>query len=146
MTSFVTLFLARFDPRTYELTYCNAGHNPPLLRSRANGEELLSWLRPTGAAIGLVEEFQFGTESVTLEPRDVLVLYTDGIIEAMDPQGEEFGQDRLAELVRQGAHWPAQELVWHVRHRLQEFIQGEAFADDITLIVCKVNETQAAGM
>lgn len=146
MTSFVTLFLARFDPRTYELTYCNAGHNPPLLRTQSNGNDLLFWLRPTGAAIGLVEEFQFETETVTLEPGDVLALYTDGIIEAMDPQGEEFGQDRLAELVREGAHWSPQELVWSVRQRLQEFTQGQPFADDTTLIVCKVNETQTVEM
>lgn len=144
MTSFVTLFLARFDPRTYDLTYCNAGHNPPLLRTRSSGKERLSWLRPTGAAIGLVEEFRFGTETVNLVPGDVLVLYTDGITEAMDPQGEEFGQDRLVELVRSGSDWPAQELVQNVRYRLQEFTQGQPFADDITLIVCKVNQTDKA--
>ena len=145
MTSFVTLFLAHFDPQTYVLTYCSAGHNPPLLYSRSSGKEQISWLRPTGAAIGLVEEFQFGAETVNLVPGDILVLYTDGITEAMDPQGEEFGQGRLAELVRQGTHRPAQELVRNVRQRLQEFTQGEPFADDTTLIVCKVNGTNRVG-
>jgi sigma-B regulation protein RsbU (phosphoserine phosphatase) len=146
MTSFVTLFLGRFDPQTYALTYCSAGHNPPLLYSRSNGKEQISWLRPTGAAIGLVEEFQFGTETVLLVPGDVLVLYTDGITEAMDPQGEEFGQDRLAELVRHGSHRSAQELVWNVRQRLQAFTRGQPFADDITLIICRVNESDRAGI
>lgn len=138
MTSFVTLFLARFDSATNGLTYSNAGHNPPLLHTQRNGEELLSWLPPTGAAIGLVEEFQFEAETVNLLPGDVLVLYTDGITEAMDPQGEEFGRERLAELVRQGSGWTAQELVWNVRQRLQEFTQGQPLADDTTLIVGKV--------
>ncbi len=142
MTSFVTLFLARFDSQTHDLTYCNAGHNPPLLRTRSNGQELLSWLSPTGAAIGLAEEFQFGTETVNLAPGDVLVLYTDGIIEAMNPKGEDFGQERLAELVRNGADWSAQELVWNVRTQLQEFTQGQPLADDTTIIVCRINETE----
>jgi sigma-B regulation protein RsbU (phosphoserine phosphatase) len=139
MVSFVTLFLARFDSATSELTYCNAGHNPPLHRTQRNGEELLSWLPPTGAAIGLVEEFQYGAETVNLLPGDVLLLYTDGITEAMDPRGEAFGRERLAELVRQGPDWTAQELVWNVRHGLQEFTQGRPLADDTTLIVCKVD-------
>jgi sigma-B regulation protein RsbU (phosphoserine phosphatase) len=141
MTSFVTLFLGRFDPQTYTLTYCSAGHNPPLLYRRSGEQEQLSWLRPTGAAIGLVEEFQFGTETVNLLPGDILVLYTDGITEAMDLQGEEFGQGRLVELVRQGSHWGAQELVSSLRQRLQEFTQGQPFADDTTLIICRVSET-----
>jgi sigma-B regulation protein RsbU (phosphoserine phosphatase) len=137
MTSFVSLFLARFDPQTRELAYCNAGHNPPLLHTQSNGRTLLSWLHPTGAAIGLVEGFQFGTETVTLAPGDVLVLYTDGVTEAMDLQLEEFGRERLAELVRRGAHQSAQELVRDVRVGLQEFTQGEPLADDTTLVVCK---------
>jgi sigma-B regulation protein RsbU (phosphoserine phosphatase) len=139
MTSFVSLFLARFDPQTYNLTYCNAGHNPPLLRTRSNGAEVFSWLHPTGAAIGLVEGAQFGTEKVRLAPGDVLVLYTDGITEAMNPQGEEFGQERLVELVRYGRYGSAQELIWIVRHGLHEFTSGQPLADDTTLIVCQVN-------
>jgi sigma-B regulation protein RsbU (phosphoserine phosphatase) len=139
MTSFVSLFLARFDPQTYDLTYCNAGHNPPLLWTRSNGADVLSWLHPTGAAIGLVEGAQFGSETVKLAPGDRLVLYTDGITEAMNPQGEEFGEARLAELVRYGLYGSAQELIWIVRQQLQEFTQGQPLADDTTMIVCQVN-------
>jgi len=139
LTKFVTLFLARFDSQTPTLTYCNAGHNPPLLfRARSNGKEPLSWLGPTGAAIGLVEEFPFGAETVTLEPGDILMLYTDGVTEAINPQEEEFGQERLAELVRQNSDRPAQELIRAVRHRLQEFSNGQPLADDITIVACKI--------
>ncbi len=144
MTSFVTLFLARFDPQTYELTYSNAGHNPPLHLARSSDNEILSWLRPTGAAIGLVEEFQFEAERVKLVPGDVLLLYTDGVTEAMNPKGEQFGPQRLADLVRQGPHGSAQELVRNLRIRLQEFTQGQPVADDTTIIACKVNETGEA--
>ncbi len=138
LTKFVTLFLARFDSQTHSLTYCNAGHNPPLLfRARSNGKEPFSWLRPTGAAIGLVEEFQFEAETVTLAPGDILLLYTDGVTEAMNPQEEEFGQERLAELVRQDSNRSAQKLVGAVRHRLQAFTHGQAPADDTTIVACK---------
>jgi sigma-B regulation protein RsbU (phosphoserine phosphatase) len=142
MTSFVTLFLARFDSETYDLTYCNAGHNPPLLRTRTNGNEELSWLRPTGAAIGLAEGFLFGSETVNLTPGGVLLFYTDGITEAMNPQGELFGQDRLVELLRQGSHQSAQELVRNTRYQLQDFAHGRPFSDDTTIIVCKVDEAK----
>jgi sigma-B regulation protein RsbU (phosphoserine phosphatase) len=141
MTSFVTLFLARFDSQINILTYCNAGHNPPLLfRTQSSGKEPLSWLSPTGAAIGLVDEFQFGTETVTLAPGDVLLLYTDGVTEAMNPQEEEFGQERLAKLVRRGSQWSAQELVREVRHHLQEFTHGQPPADDTTMIAWRTKE------
>ena len=141
LAKFVTLFLARFDSPTHSLTYCNAGHNPPLLfRAQPNGKEPFSYLRPTGAAIGLVEEFQFGTETVTLRPGDILLLYTDGLTEAINPHEEEFGQERLVELVRDGSHWSAQELVREVRHRLQEFTHGQPLADDTTIVVCKTKE------
>jgi sigma-B regulation protein RsbU (phosphoserine phosphatase) len=139
MTSFVSLFLARYDPQTYELTYSNAGHNPPLLRTRSSGPELFSWLHPTGAAIGLVEGAQFGTETVKLASGDVLVLYTDGLTEATNLQGEEFGQERLVELVRYGRYRSAQELVRIVRQGLHEFAHGQPLADDTTLIVCQVS-------
>lgn len=138
LTKFVTLFLARFEAQTNELTYCNAGHNPPLLyRSRPNGQDRLFYLRPTGAAIGLVEDFQFEAETVTLMPGDILLLYTDGVTEAMNPDDEEFGQERLVELVRSGAHWSAQELVRQVRHRLQAFTHGQPPADDTTIVAGK---------
>jgi len=141
MISFVTLFLARFDSQTHTLTYCNAGHNPPLLCTASKDGEQISWLRPTGAAIGLVEEFQFEAKTVHLAPGDVLLLYTDGIVEAMDRKGEAFGQDRLVELVRHGSHWSVQELVRYVRHHLHVFTEGRPLADDATIIVCKADET-----
>jgi sigma-B regulation protein RsbU (phosphoserine phosphatase) len=140
LTSFVTLFVARFDPQTQRLIYCNAGHNPPLLfRPRPNGGAPLAWLNPTGAAIGLVEEFHFEEESISLVPDDMLLLYTDGVTEAINPQEEEFGQERLAELVRQGASGSTQELIQVVRQGLQEFTHGQPPLDDTTMVAGKRN-------
>jgi sigma-B regulation protein RsbU (phosphoserine phosphatase) len=139
LTTFVTLFLGRFDQATRTLTYCNAGHNPPLvLHTSANNGRSPAWLQPTGAAIGLIEEAQFRMETVTLSPGDILLLYTDGVTEAINRREEEFGRERLAEFARQSSHLPARDLVGEVRRLLQEFTDGQPLADDTTIIACKM--------
>lgn len=138
-TTFVTLFLARFDHRTRTLAYCNAGHNPPLLfRMEDGGRDRAVWLRPTGPAVGLVEEFQIAAEEIALAPGDILLLYTDGVTEVVNPQIEEFGTDRLAALVRRESHASAKELMRALRDALEEFADGQPLADDVTIIACKV--------
>jgi sigma-B regulation protein RsbU (phosphoserine phosphatase) len=139
LSNFVTFFLGRFEPETRRLTYCNAGHNPPLLyHPQQNGRESISWLQPTGAAIGLVDDFQFGLETVTLAPGDILLLYTDGVTEAFSPQEEEFGSERLAEVISQASALSAPDIMGEVRRRLQQFTNGRPLADDTTLVVCKI--------
>lgn len=141
MTSFVTLFLAHYDPATYRLTYSSAGHNPPLLlRPRPNGKERLAWLDPTGAAIGLVEETDFATEAVTLSPGDLLFLYTDGVSEAINLQREEFGTERLAHILQQAPNRSAQRLVQNVRAGLEAFTDGQQLGDDTTIVALKMRE------
>lgn len=99
-TTFVTLFLGAFDPTTKTFTYCNAGHNPPLvLRIHRSGELSRIWLNPKGPALGLVEEPEFGEGTVTLQDGDLLTMYTDGITEAMNHHDETFGNERLARLL-----------------------------------------------
>ena len=139
LTKFVTMFLGRFDPRTYTLTYSNAGHNPPLLfHQEANSGEPVCWLMPTGPAIGLVEEFRVEEQTVTLRPGDILLLYTDGVTEAMNLEEEEFGTERLAAFLRQSANLSPAELVRELRTRLRDFTNGQPLADDTTVVVCKV--------
>lgn len=136
-TTFVTIFFAKLDPQSRVLNYSSAGHNPPLLYHHATNE--IAWLKPTGAAIGLVDDAHPRMESVSLTKGDTLLLYTDGIIEALNPDGnEQFGYDRLAEIVQQQDGLPANELVQKIRQALNDFTQGNVLADDITLIVCKV--------
>ncbi|MEJ2752589.1 MAG: SpoIIE family protein phosphatase [Chloroflexota bacterium] len=135
MTNFVSLFLGHFDPQTKRLSYSSAGHNPPLLyRPGAGGDEPSTWLRPTGAAIGLVEGATFGKKVALLEPDTILLLYTDGVTEAMNEKGEEFGQQRLAAAVQQNSSLPIQELVRNLRLRLQDFSGGRPLADDTTIV------------
>jgi len=141
LIQFVTLFLGRFNHETRTLDYCNAGHNPPLLlRQPASRGEQVVWLEPTGAAIGLVEQFQFATATVTLSPGDILVLYTDGVTEAMNPQQEQFGTERLVEFVRHESSRPAQDLLRELRRLLQEFTHDQPPRDDTTVLVLKAQK------
>jgi phosphoserine phosphatase RsbU/P len=136
-TTFVTIFFAKFDPRTRVLTYANAGHNSAYVhRASANGE---TWLHPTGPAIGLMEGFLLRAEEVTLEPGDTLLLYTDGVTEASDPQGIEFGEDKLADVVQQNPGSSVEDLIQKVLRALKDHSQGSPLVDDVTLVACKLN-------
>jgi sigma-B regulation protein RsbU (phosphoserine phosphatase) len=135
-TNFVTLFLAAYDPATGMLTFSNAGHNPPLLFHAHN--RAFEWLRPTGPAVGLVEDMAFYETSLQLRPGDVLLLYTDGVTEARGVDDEEFGEGRLLEAVGRSAGQSAGEILHSVRDDLFDFLQKETPLDDITLVVYKI--------
>jgi len=137
-STFVTVFFARLDPKTKLLSYANAGHNPPLIYRPSTNEMI--WLKPTGAAVGLMEYFNVRPASVQLMAGDIVILYTDGITEAINPLGnEQFGFDRLAEVIRRNQNLPAEGLSNKVRQALSEFTRASLPADDITLIVSRVN-------
>ncbi len=135
-TTFVTVFLARFDPATGILNYVNAGHNPPVFFSKRSGET--SWLMPTVSAVGLMEDYHARIASVTLSKDDVLLLYTDGITESINPQQKQFGQARLSELIRQNADLSAPDLIQTVRQSMSAFGENQRPADDVTLITLKM--------
>lgn len=136
-STFVTVFLARFDPSTLCLTYVNAGHNPPILHRR--GSEDIHWLKPTAPAVGLVEEFHPRTETVTFTPGDSLLLYTDGITEVLDTSNNQFGQEKLAELFRQNADLRAPDILQVVRRSVSSFGENKPLADDVTMVALKVS-------
>lgn len=135
-TTFVTIFFGKIDPRTKTLTYANAGHNPAFLyrHARKQGE----WLQPTGAAIGLMEQFNLQSRDVELESHDILLLYTDGITEAINPQYQDYGMERLAEVIQQNEELPAEGLIQKILEALNSFIEGKPLEDDTTLVVYKV--------
>jgi sigma-B regulation protein RsbU (phosphoserine phosphatase) len=137
--TFVTFFMGAFDASTKTLAFCNAGHQPPLVlhKSRSNGDSV-DMLLPTGAAIGLIEEAEFGEKTIQLQEEDLLVLYTDGVTEAVNRQNHEFGRERLATLSRQLNSKPTQQVVQEIRQGLGKFSEGKPFADDITIVVCRV--------
>ena len=95
-------------------------------------------LRPTGAAIGLVEEAEFAEKTIELQEEDLLVLYTDGVTEVVDPQNQEFGRERLIKLSQQANNTPVKEVVQLIRRGLDEFSEGKPLADDTTIVICKI--------
>ena len=136
LTTFVTLFIGQYDPDRRLLTYANAGHNPPLLFHPAEISSL-TWLSPTGAAVGVMEEYTLRSEQVALQADDILLLYTDGVTELANPAWEFFGPGRLADLVAANAGLSAQDLVSVLRRGLGEFNTGASPADDVTIVAAK---------
>ncbi len=132
---FVTLFLARYDENTRALTYCNAGHNPPLVH-RANGS--IEALLPTGAAIGLIEQTDFSQGTIILYPGDRLLLYTDGVVESMDADEQLFGQERLETLLRETSGSSSRNMIGSLKEQLQRFSGETVPGDDTTIIVVSV--------
>ncbi len=134
-TTFVTLFLGAYDATTHSLTYSNAGHNPPLIyRAGEDGRGKILCLRPTAPAIGLLEDPPFREETAWLVPGDLLLFYTDGVPEAFNDQDEQYGMERLEDFVRRNVDASPKGLIRGLQRDLLEFIHGERFADDITLI------------
>lgn len=97
---FATLFLAVLSPDGCGFRYASAGHNPPLLL-RADGRA--QWLKPAGTPLGMIPEMTYPVFPVTMEPGDVMVAYTDGVTEALSPDGTEFGETGLEAVVRSAA-------------------------------------------
>lgn len=136
LTTFITIFLAQYDPEQRSLRYANAGHNPPLLY-RPGALPSLTWLAPTGAAVGVMEEYTLRSETIALQPDDILLLYTDGVTELASPTREFFGPDRLADLVAGNSGLSAQELVSSMRKGLAVFSASASPADDVTIVAAK---------
>jgi sigma-B regulation protein RsbU (phosphoserine phosphatase) len=130
---YATLFLAVYDDSSRQLEYANCGHNPPLL-FRANGA--VEHLDPTASVIGLFPHWECTTQTITLQPKDVLIIYTDGVTEANDADGNEFGETRLREVVRSSLAAAPAELLVAIQGAVQRFSAGEQF-DDLTLVVAR---------
>jgi sigma-B regulation protein RsbU (phosphoserine phosphatase) len=137
-TTFVTVFLARFDPVNLELTYVNAGHNPPAVHRGARNE--IHWLKPTAPAVGLAELFHPRIESVTLSKGDSVLLYTDGVTEVLNVAGDEqFGPERLAELLLQSSALAAPDILQTMYQRASAFGNSRSLADDVTMVALKIS-------
>jgi serine phosphatase RsbU (regulator of sigma subunit) len=115
------------------IVYGNAGHHPPFL-VRGQDAGTTEALRPTGAAIGLVEGANFTESAVDLAPGDTLVFYTDGVVEARDRSGDEFGDEALARYAAENRLKPPAVFVRGLRQQLQDFTAGRTLADDTTIV------------
>ena len=131
---FVTVFYAVLDPVTGQMVYTNAGHNPPLLvRANAQVENLYC----KGIALGVLEEIRLNQKETCLVPGDTLVLYTDGVTEAINADDKEFGVDRLAEVAIAHRHEPAADILVHIDKAITTFVGGQAQFDDVTMVTVR---------
>ncbi len=129
---FATLFCGVLDVTSATLTFCNCGHNPPLLLR--SGETTFESLRACGPPFGLLDEVAYPAQTVALARGDLLLLYTDGITEAENLQSEQFGTKRLEEAILQERGQLARKVVERVIERVTEFANGAPQSDDITCI------------
>jgi serine phosphatase RsbU (regulator of sigma subunit) len=136
---FITLFYAELDPQTGGLAFINAGHNPPLIVHAAGTTENLA---SGGLPLGIRPNADYREGRTNLQPSDVLVIYSDGVSEAVSPQGEEFGTQRLYDVVSRNLDASAAGIRDRIEAALTKWAQGTPAADDITLVIVK---RQAAG-
>lgn len=134
---YVTFFYATFDQATQLLTYVNAGHNPPLyLQADSNSE--FRQLTSGGLVAGAFEHAAYEQETVQMKPNDLLFLYTDGLSEALNVQGEEFGANRIMDTLRSIATLSAEQIRDVVARRVKDWCAGMSLYDDLTFVVMKV--------
>ena len=134
---YVTFFYATFDQVTQRLTYVNAGHNPPLYLQADSGSEFRQ-LTSGGLVAGAFENAKYEQETVQMKRDDLLFLYTDGLTEALNVEGEEFGTSRIMETLRSIATLSADQIRDVVVRRVKDWCAGMSLYDDLTFVVMKV--------
>ena len=131
---FATMFLGVLDPTNGSFRFANAGHAPACL-VRASGA--VEWLNSTGMPLGLISAAEYELGEAMLETGDTLLVYSDGYTEAENPNGEEFGQDRLAEVCAKNKKLEPVELAKAVDKALESYTAGQPFVDDRTIVVVR---------
>ncbi len=133
-TKFATLFYAILNKKTNEITYCNAGHNEPFLYS---SENKLSKLSVGGMIAGVMPSFPFEEETITFQKGELLILFSDGITEAMNSDEEEFSEKRLEEVIMNNRNEPSEKLIEVILKEVANFTGNSPQMDDMTLVVIK---------
>lgn len=133
-TKFATLFYGILDPENSLLKYVNGGHDAPILFRRGYEPRFLN---STGLLLGVVDETEYGEETILLEKDDLLLLYTDGITEAMNPEEKEFGLERLVTLVGENCNRPVDHISEIILSDIRHHVKEAAQSDDITLMLIK---------
>jgi stage II sporulation SpoE-like protein len=136
---FASLFWCAFDPAAARLRYINAGHPPPLwIRRRDHVPAAVDRLTVGGPVLGVLEAARYAVEEVPAAPGDVLVLFSDGVVEATNDAGEFFGDDRLVGVVRQSAEAPPRAMVDAILSAVRTFTGGRRAEDDQTLLIVRL--------
>ncbi|MDQ2839442.1 MAG: PP2C family protein-serine/threonine phosphatase, partial [Acidobacteriota bacterium] len=138
---YATFFFSVFDSKSRELSYVNAGHNPPvILRHSHDGAPALMYLDAGGPVVGLLRDLPYQEQSIALAAGDILIAYTDGISEAMTIEDEEWGEERMIAAAQAARNSSAQEIVAEIFRAVDEFTEGAPQHDDMTLLVFKLEK------
>ncbi|RPI13272.1 MAG: hypothetical protein EHM58_18805 [Ignavibacteriae bacterium] len=135
---FVTLFYSILDIKNKILTYTNAGHNYPVLFPK--DDKNMKMLSEGGLALGVQKEVNYGNCSITINSGDVIVMYTDGITEAFNRKGEQYGEERLYNAMFKCLNISSQDIIEYILEDVQKFASGIPVHDDMTLVVIKCLE------
>jgi sigma-B regulation protein RsbU (phosphoserine phosphatase) len=134
-SKFITFFWGILDAQTHQFRYSNAGHNPPYLLRK---NETIEVLEEGGLILGVFKTMTPYTEAlVTLSAGDVLVMYTDGVSEAMDQNNDQFTEEKLEVILKESTHLSAKEIIQRVQLALESHTRGTPQSDDITMLVLK---------
>ncbi len=137
---FITAVIAFFDLRENSVTIARAGHNGPLY-SRAETRTITE-LKPKGMSIGMFENVQFSDrleeQKIYLKPGDLLLLYSDGVTEAVNPENVMFDVAGLKAVIRESAHETSEMLIGHINSKLHNFVKSKELQDDATMVAIKV--------
>jgi serine phosphatase RsbU (regulator of sigma subunit) len=133
---FITLACARYEPSTRRLAVANGAHNPPLLR-RIDGDVVE--LDADGMAVGMIDGAEYEETEVVLEPGSVVLLYTDGVTEARNAAGEQFGEARLKELLADAGRLAPMDVIGRITQAVREQVGGDQQQDDVTVVVLVVD-------
>jgi sigma-B regulation protein RsbU (phosphoserine phosphatase) len=136
LEKYVTLFFAEYNAQTRKLTYTNAGHLPPVLFRRGGVERL----RTGGTVVGLFSSTPYEQAEVQLEPGDLLLAFTDGISEPENAYGEEFGEERVLEVVSRFLHAPPEVLTEEIYRSVNDWTGSPELQDDMTLLLARAVE------
>lgn len=131
---FISMFFGRIDPSRDELVYCNAGHNPPIVIRKDGTHELLEG---GGTVLGMLPELGYEKRTVSIGAGDLVMVFSDGVTEATDGEEEEYGQDRLIELLREHREDDAATLVVRVTEAIRDWTAGAPPGDDVTMVIAR---------
>lgn len=132
---FVTLYCIGLHPKRQEVTCASAGHNPPLWVQAAKGE--VSHLPKGSIPLGIEETFEYSQSEVKLEPGDLILLYTDGVVDTINSASEFFEEERLSEILKSNAERPLEEVLNAIRDAVDEFAGEMPPYDDMTLVAVR---------
>ena len=136
---FITAFYGVLEPDTGRLLCCNAGHHPPLL-IRTQQNDFVQCLNPNGMALGIAEDAAWVAVSQRIQVEDTLLLYTDGVVDALNPDGGFYGMDSLVSIAGKMAHHPSRWVIRGIEQDVLKFQDGVLQMDDITLVCIRRRE------